>query len=139
MDKQKEQGLFWLSGNPGEKVDGAITLDDEHGTMLTAAYGQLGLFNLESEEQQVIHGVLTGGHIKLVNCYSTCGPTISERLSESSRPQTKQRGTASSRSAETNTVETCRTELNPLRQTSNCLETGRQGSKGSSEPKTDCR
>ena len=38
--------------------------------MLTA-YGQLGLFNLESEEQQVIHGVLTGGHIKLVNCYST--------------------------------------------------------------------
>ena len=70
MDKQKEQGLFWLSGNPGEKVDGAITLDDEHGTMLTA-YGQLGLFNLESEEQQVIHGVLTGGHIKLVNCYST--------------------------------------------------------------------
>ena len=70
MDKQKEQGLFWLSGNPGEKVDGAITLDDERGTMLTA-YGQLGLFNLESEEQQVIHGVLTGGHIRLVNCYST--------------------------------------------------------------------
>ena len=56
MDKQKEQGLFWLSSNPGEKVDGAITLDDEHGTMLTA-YGQPGLFNLESEEQQVIHGV----------------------------------------------------------------------------------
>ena len=56
MDKQKEQGFFSLSGNPGETVDGAITLDDEHGTMLTA-YGQLGLFNLESEEQQVIHGV----------------------------------------------------------------------------------
>ena len=70
MDKQKEQGLFWLSSNPGEKVDGAITLDDEHGTMLTA-YGQLGLFNLKSEEQQIIHGVLTGGHIKLVNCFPT--------------------------------------------------------------------
>ena len=27
MDKQKEQGLFRLSGNLGEKVDGAITLD----------------------------------------------------------------------------------------------------------------
>ena len=70
MDKQKEQGLFWLSSSPGEKVDGTITLDDEHGTMLTV-YGQLGLSNMESEEQQVIHGVLTGGHIKLVNCYST--------------------------------------------------------------------
>ena len=69
MDKQKEQGLFWLSGNPGEKVDGAITLDDEHGTMLTT-YGQLGPSNMESEKQQVIHGILTGGHIKLVNCYS---------------------------------------------------------------------
>ncbi len=69
MDKQEEQGLFWLPGNPGEQVDGAITLDDEHGTMLTV-YGQLGSSSVGSREQ-VIHGVLDGGHIKLVNCYST--------------------------------------------------------------------
>ena len=66
LDKEKQHGLFWLPSNPEEKVNGAITLDDEYGTILTA-YGQLGLFN-ESEEQQAIHGVFASGYIKLVNC-----------------------------------------------------------------------
>ncbi len=70
MDKKKEHGLFWLPSNPEEKVDGAITLDHEYGTILTA-YGQLGQRVPEMGKQQAIHGVLAGEYIKLVNCFVT--------------------------------------------------------------------
>ena len=70
MDKEKEQGLFWLPSDPEEKVDGTVTMDDEGGTTLTT-YGRLGTFGPEADEQQVIHGVLAGAYIQLVNCLAT--------------------------------------------------------------------
>ena len=70
MDKEKEQGLFWLPSNSEEKVDGTVTEDEEGGTTLTT-YGPLGPSWPEANKQQVIHGVLADSHIKLVNCLAT--------------------------------------------------------------------
>ena len=70
MDNEKEQGLFWLPNAPEEKVAGVVTLNAEGGTVLTT-YGQLGEFGFEDRKQEVIHGMLAGSHIKLVNCLAT--------------------------------------------------------------------
>ena len=67
MDSEKQQGMFWLPGDPEEKADGAVTKDDDGGTTLTT-YGRLGPSWPEAGEQRVIHGVLADSHIKLVNC-----------------------------------------------------------------------
>ena len=70
MEQQKEQGLFWLPSHPEQMVDGAIALDGEGGTRLTT-YVELGQFGSDSGERPAIHGVLSAGHIKLVNCFAT--------------------------------------------------------------------
>jgi len=69
MGNEKQQGLFWLPSDSEEKVDGAVTMDDDGGTTLTT-YGQLGPSWPEANKQKVIHGVLADSHIKLVNCFA---------------------------------------------------------------------
>ena len=69
MDKEKEQGLFWLPSDPEKKVNGAITMDEEGGTTLTT-YGQLGPPWPEANKQQTIHGMPSDSYIKLVNCFA---------------------------------------------------------------------
>ena len=71
MDKEKEQGLFWLPSNPEQKVQGAVTMDGDGGTALTT-YGLLDLLGPETHDHQpVIHGVTADSHIKMVNCLLT--------------------------------------------------------------------
>ena len=67
MNKEKEQGLFWLPSDPQEKIEGEITTGNDLRTVLTV-HGRMGQPQTNLTQTDAIHGVIRGDHIKLVNC-----------------------------------------------------------------------